>query len=99
VSNRYFALQEFFLTYFHPDWRQDDSSRGGVVQKYLRVASPKDVEDVQSDLQALLDEPLDEHQLHNKVLGEYSLSYDPWREKISMREWLEGLARDLTTTV
>jgi hypothetical protein len=54
------------------------------------------VEGVRLDLTNLLAQPLAEEDLHRLMLDEYSLFYDPWKDEISMREWLEGLLHDVT---
>jgi hypothetical protein len=38
---------------------------------------------------------MSEPQLHDLVIREYSLFYDPWFDEIGMREWLAGLLREL----
>jgi hypothetical protein len=38
---------------------------------------------------------MSEEQLHDTMLREYSLFYDPWRDGISMREWLGGLLTEM----
>ncbi len=95
MKRRYRALQEFFLAYFHPDWRLDATSRGDVVADFLRVENAPRVTAVLDDLRELLAEPATEDELHNALIHEYSLSYDPWVDKTTTREWLEGLQREM----
>src|SRR5690348_2991664 len=95
MTPRYDALQEFFLSYFHPDWRLDAGSRGEVVGEFLRSESDLAAQNVINDLRELLREPVEEDRLHEMVLQDYSLCYDPWKDEITMREWLEGLVREL----
>ena len=95
MTRRYDALQDFFLGYFHPDWRLDDSSRGAVVKEFRNTADRDTVTRLATDLRELLAEPLGEEDLHEMILNEYSLFYDPWRDEISMREWLEGLLKEV----
>jgi hypothetical protein len=95
MTRRYDALQEFFLGYFHPDWRLDDNSRGAVVERFKRTAAKDAAGHVAADLADLLAEPLSEEDLHEKVLREYSLFYDPWHDEVTMREWLVGLLKEM----
>jgi hypothetical protein len=95
MSRRFTALQDFFLGYFHPDWRLDASSRGDVVKEFLKTAEQEVVRATARDLRDLLDLSMSEEQLHDTMLREYSLFYDPWRDGISMREWLGGLLTEM----
>lgn len=61
----------------------------------MRSGATNASSEVTEDLRELLAEPLSEAELREKVLGEYSLFYDPWREEITMREWLEGLLKEM----
>lgn len=95
MTRRYTALQEFFLANFHPDWRLDHATRADIVREFARASDRDAPPRVSSDLADLLAEPLSERQLHEKILREYSLFYDPWRDEITMREWLQGLLVEL----
>lgn len=95
MSRRYLELQELFLNYFHPDWQLESTSRLAAVRKYLRTAQPDAVRVLIEEIHALLAAPLSEEQLHELLLSEYSLNYDPWNDEITTREWLSGLAKDL----
>lgn len=97
MSRRLYALQEFFLGCFHPDWQKDSPTRSHVVEEYLRTVEPADARAVAEDLRELLDQRLSEDELHDMVLREYSLFYDPWHDEISMTEWLASLMQDLET--
>jgi hypothetical protein len=50
---------------------------------------------VTQDLQALLAENRTDEQLRDVLLRQYHLYYDPWRDEISMREWLSGLFKEI----
>jgi hypothetical protein len=95
MKRRYIALQEFVLAYFHEDWRLDANSRADVVADFLRSESVSRVTAVLDDLRELLAEPATEGELHDALIHEYSLSYDPWVDKTTTREWLEGLQREM----
>lgn len=98
MDRRLYHLQDFFLSYFHPDWHLDAGSRGDVVREYLAVAEPSEVANVVDDLVELLARPMTEDELHDHVLDRYSLFHDPSREGVSMRAWLSGLVEELTAT-
>lgn len=95
MKRRYLALQDFFLGYFHPDWQLDAASRGAVVTAFLGAESPARVAAVATDLRELLAEKVEESELHNVLLKEYSLFYDPWTDELTMTEWLEGLLKEV----
>ena len=95
MDRRLYAFQDFLLAWFHQDWQLDASSRKEVVAEFIATSHPAAVRDVAGDLRELLNRQLSEQQLHDEVLTEYSLSYDPWRDEISMKEWLTGLLREL----
>jgi hypothetical protein len=95
VTDRYHALQQFFLAYFHPDWQMDHRDRSGVVDEFRRTAPSDERARVAGELTQLLAEPLSERDLHRKVLDEYSLFYDPSLDDTTMREWLAGLLNEL----
>jgi contact-dependent growth inhibition (CDI) system CdiI-like immunity protein len=95
VSGDHYALKNFFGSYFYPDWQLDVPSRGAVVADFLQTAGPGVPQALAKDLRDLLGRNLTEEQLHTLVLHEYSRFYDPWRHEISMREWLEGLLREV----
>jgi len=90
----YSALDDFIGSYFHQDWRLDHASRADVVSLLVRTR-PELAHSVTQDLQALLAEERTDEQLRDLLLWQYHLSYDPWRDEISMREWLSGLLREI----
>lgn len=91
MSRRYEAIQEFFLGYFYPDWRLDVQTSAEVIEAFLNTSDPGLVGRVIKDLEELLGEALSEEQLHAKILREYSLYYDPRRDDLTMRAWLEEM--------
>jgi hypothetical protein len=99
VSQQHSALKNFFGSYFHQDWQLDFPSRGAAVEDFLRTAGPGKPQAVARDLRDLLDQNLTEEQLHTLVLDEYSRFFDPWQHEIRMREWMEGLLRELEAGV
>jgi hypothetical protein len=91
---RYLNLQTLFLDYFHPDWALD-ASRADVAREYVRNTPHETVATTVRELEALVSETPSERELHDLVLRDYSLFYDPWRDELGMREWLLGLVRDI----
>jgi contact-dependent growth inhibition (CDI) system CdiI-like immunity protein len=94
-SARLYALQEFMVTYFHQDWMYDDATTADVAHRFGREAEPEFRAKVMADIRDLLNRPLSEEELHGYLLKEYSVAYDPWRDEISTREWLEGLLQQI----
>jgi hypothetical protein len=99
VTGNHYALKNFFISYFYPDWELYVRSRGAVVEDFLQSAGAGVPLAVAKDLRDLLGRNLTEEQLHSLVLAEYSRFYDPWRDEIRMTEWLEGLLRELEAGV
>lgn len=94
--SRYLNLQSLFLDYFHPDWALD-ASRADVAREYVRTTQRAVVATTLRELNSLLSEASSEQELHERVLRDYSLFYDPWRDEIGMREWLSGLAGEIAS--
>ena len=94
TTPRYPALDDFIGSYFHQDWRLDHASRADVVSLLVRTR-PELAHSVTQDLQALLAEERTDEQLRDLLLWQYYLSYDPWRDEISMHEWLTGLLKEI----
>jgi hypothetical protein len=95
MTPRYFAVQEFFLNYFHQDWQLDADSRLEVVTDFLETANPILIENAISELRQLVQEPMSDDDFHEMIDRDYWLSYDPSRENVTMRAWLKGLLQEL----
>jgi hypothetical protein len=95
MTARYFALQDFFLCYFHPDWQLDADSRFEVVVDYLNVADPVVIGNVITELRKLVEEPMPDDEFHEMIDRDYWLHYNPARENVTMRAWLQGLLQEL----
>ena len=94
VKSQRSALERFILAYFHQDWRLDNASRAEVANNFVRT-QPEMAHSVTQDLQALLVEERTDEQLRDLLLWQCHLSYDPWRDEISMHEWLSGLLKEI----
>lgn len=94
TTPQYSALDDFIGSYFHQDWRLDHASRADVANLLVRTR-PELARSVTQDLQALLAENRTDEQLRDVLLRQYHLYYDPWRDEISMREWLSGLFKEI----
>lgn len=99
MTVRYGKLRSFFLTRFHEDWQEDAAPRAQVVDDFVSTENPVLVDAVISDLRSLLAEEIPEDELHEAILKQYGLSFDPWKHEISMGEWLRGLLRELLAAV
>jgi hypothetical protein len=95
MTARYFAVQDFFLCYFHQDWQLDADSRFEVVVEYLGVADPVVIDNVITELRELVQEPMPDDAFHEMIDRDYWLSYDPSHENVTMRAWLKGLLDEL----
>ncbi len=97
MTARYFAVQDFFLCYFHPDWELDADSRAEVANQFIRGSKPVQIENVITELRQLVEEPMSEDNFHEMIDRDYWLSYDPSQDNVTMRAWLSGLLAELET--
>lgn len=88
MTDRFYAFQDFVLAYFHPDWRLDDPDAPAVVADFVRTTHFPRRAAVVQDIDGLLQLPLEEDALHDLVLRDYDLNYDPYSDGITMRDWL-----------
>jgi hypothetical protein len=95
MKRRYESLQEFFLCYFHPDWQLDAASWSEVVKDFVDTADPDLIAAVVTDLRDITAEPGPDDELAATVVREYSLSYEPSRDSLSMRDWLRAVLAEL----
>ncbi len=95
MKKRYYALQDLFIAYFHEDWRLDSSSRGEVIHNFVSYENPERVQAVIGDLRELLTERVSEVKLHETIMSDYSLVYDPWKDGMKMRDWLQEMLQEL----
>ena len=95
MSPRYFAVQELFLSYFHPDWQLDADSRLEVATDFLDTGDPILIDQVIKELRELVREPMADDEFHQTIDEDYSLYYDPSHEDVTMRAWLTGLLGEL----
>ena len=92
---RFYAVQEFFLTYFHPDWRLDDQSPDAVLARFRRDAA-ESVTSLVGELDELTALPVPDNVLRDHVLRRYDLNYDPQLDGLTMRQWLQHVGAMLT---
>ena len=95
AADRYYTLQRFFLSRFHPDWRLDAPTADQVAREFVASEDSEYVSRVMRELRELLDEGLPEDQLHELLTRDYSLFFDPWKREVTMEEWLRDLLRSL----
>ena len=91
---RFYAVQEFFLTYLHPDWRLDDPSPDAVVARFRRQAA-ESVPALADELEELAALPVLDDVLRDHVLRRYDLNYDPQLDGLTMRQWLQHVGATL----
>jgi hypothetical protein len=85
---RFYAVQDFFLSYFHEDWKLDDPSADAVLERFKRDTS-ESVPTLVAELEELSALPVPENVLRDHVLRRYDLSYDPQMDGLTMRQWLK----------
>ena len=93
---RFYALQDLFLSYFHPDWMLDDSTTDLVLERF-KADAPSEVPEVVDELDQLLAIPVTDQVLQAHVMGRYSLNYNPEHDGMTMRQWLQHARSVLAT--
>lgn len=88
LVRRFYALQDFFLGYFHPDWTLNDRSADAVLNRFT-VEAAESVPRVVRELQELLALSLPDDVLERHLHSRYSMNYDPTHDGMTMRQWLE----------
>lgn len=88
MTDRFYGFQDFVLSYFHQDWRLDAPDAKAVVSDFVRTTHAPRRTAVVRDIDQLLALPLNESDLHDLVLRDYDLNYDPYSDGITMRDWL-----------
>ena len=94
ARKRYHALQELFLAYFHEDWL-DDGTREDVVREFVSRQPKEQAQRTAQELRELLAEDESEERLYARIDEDYTFTYDPHAEGITMREWLQWLLDDI----
>ena len=88
MNERFGAFRGFVLSYLHEDWRLEDPDKTAVASRFVRTADAARRAAVVRDIDGLLSLPGDENPLHDLVLYDYHLSYDPYDDGLTMRDWL-----------
>lgn len=84
---RFYAVQDFFLSYFHPDWRVDGSSPDDVL-RHFASHDRKGAQQVAAEIDEIIDLDDPEDTIRAFVLARYALHYDPSVDGLTMRQWL-----------
>lgn len=84
---RFYALQDFFGSYFHEDWTLDDVSPDAIVGRFKAEAASA-VPTVLDELNELLSLDVPDPMLGEHVRTRYDLRYDPRRDGLTMGQWL-----------
>ena len=81
-------LVQFFSGYFHQDWVYEATSPNEIVRLF-KDSEPKEfVDEVIFEINKLLEERLNEEQLHKLLLDEFGCYYDPHLDRLKTSEWL-----------
>ena len=91
------ASADMYASYFHQDWRLDDSSAADVVKRYRRVQSQDEVDDLREELAGLLSSHPSEAILRAE-LGPFT-NYDPAEDGLSILAWTERLYEVLDSPI
>lgn len=84
---RFCAVQDLFLSYFHADWRLDDSSPDDVL-RHFASHDPKAAQQVVAEIDEIIDLDAPEDTVRTHMLARYDLHYDPSVDGLTMRQSL-----------
>lgn len=91
------TLRNLFSAYFHQDWPLDHASPDAVIDDYRTGEAPVHVRQALQELEALLAQPLDDAALGARVHA-LGCEYDPTRDAVTWRAWLQSVALRLRAT-
>lgn len=82
----------YFSAYFHQDWPIEFERATDVVQHFLHVAEPEEIENVQNLIWLLLQEIKNDDTLADIVWHQLDCNYDPSVDDKTLRGWLSETA-------
>jgi CdiI immunity protein len=88
-AGRFPGFADMYSSYFHQDWRLDDSSAADVVKRYRRVQPQDEADHLRDELARLLASHPSEETLRAE-LGPF-INYDPAEDGSSVQAWTERL--------
>jgi hypothetical protein len=89
------SLDDFVRAWFHPDWDRDAANADEVIDEFLAVAGPNELDDVRRDAERLLEGTPDDTVLCARLLDS-GLSWAPRSDELATRSWLRHLVDRLT---
>jgi CdiI immunity protein len=84
---RFYALQDFFLGYLHPDWILDDPTTDSVLKRFAKER-PEAIPEVLDEISELSALDVPDETLRAHLFERYDLRYDPSGDGLTMRQWL-----------
>lgn len=85
----------YFSAYFHQDWPVEFERATDVVQHFLRVAEPEEIENVQNLIRLLLQAIENDDTLADIVWHQLDCNYDPSIDGKTLRGWLYETANQM----
>jgi hypothetical protein len=89
---RFYALQDFFLGYLHPDWILDDPTPDSVIKRFAKER-PEAVAEVVADIDELSALDVPDETLWAHLRERYDIGYDPTDNGSTTRQWLRHAQR------
>lgn len=101
------ALAQFCSCYFHQDWNLDAPDALGAIHNYLQDEPITEVQQTIKDIENLVTQNFEPHQLKEIMVFELSCYYDPTVYGISYSDWLlwvqislkQGIASKLALSI
>ena len=89
------ALFQLFGGYFHQDWRLEHTTPAAALTAFIDEAPPEAVREAASELQQLLELPLDDQALSRLLRDGFDCNYRPEDDGMSPTLWLRAVQERL----
>ena len=82
------TIQNFFGSYFHEDWKEDDPNVDAVVQRYLRGHDTNEIRDLVEDIEQYMKDHPDDAELLELLYDDLRCTYLPTAHGLTARQWM-----------
>lgn len=85
------ALFQLFGGYFHQDWKQEHATPAAALTAFVEEAPPEAVRAAASELQSLLDVPMEDTALARLLREGFDCNYRPEDDGMTAGAWLRAI--------
>lgn len=89
-------LRCFGQTYFHEDWDLDHPNADDAIDLYLQGACVDERREISQEIGQLLESSLSEAELEEIWQNTWYVEYEPIKDDLTYRQWLEHLLKRLS---